>query len=108
MYGERREPKVTGKPPAGRLPCKKVKKRAEAIALQLLARIKSTSSTGCELITNLASGNFPQGNHQQLLDSITKKLWPLGKDITFVPGHGPTSTFGHEMLTNPFVGGRYG
>jgi hydroxyacylglutathione hydrolase len=52
--------------------------------------------------------DFPQGNHQQLLDSITEKLLPLGKDITFVPGHGPCSTFGHEMLTNPFVGGRYG
>ena len=52
--------------------------------------------------------DFPQGNHQQLLASITGKLWPLGKDITFIPGHGPCSTFGHEMLTNPFVGGRYG
>ena len=47
--------------------------------------------------------DFPQGNHQHLLDSITGKLWPLGDDITFVPGHGPTSTFGHERLTNPFV-----
>jgi len=52
--------------------------------------------------------DFPRGNHQQLLDSITNKLWPLGKDITFIPGHGPCSTFGHEMLTNPFVGSRYG
>ncbi|WJT00168.1 MBL fold metallo-hydrolase [Novosphingobium humi] len=52
--------------------------------------------------------DFPRGNHQQLIDSITKKLWPLGKDITFVPGHGPCSTFGHEMLTNPFVGSIYG
>ena len=47
--------------------------------------------------------DFPQGNHQQLLDSITQKLWPLGDDITFLPGHGPTSTFGHERRTNPFV-----
>ena len=47
--------------------------------------------------------DFPQGNHQQLLDSITGKLWPLGDDITFIPGHGPTSTFGHERQTNPFV-----
>jgi glyoxylase-like metal-dependent hydrolase (beta-lactamase superfamily II) len=52
--------------------------------------------------------DFPKGNHQQLLDSITEKLWPLGKDVTFIPGHGPCSTFGHEMLTNPFVGSRYG
>jgi hydroxyacylglutathione hydrolase len=47
--------------------------------------------------------DFPQGNHQQLIDSITQKLWPLGDDVTFVPGHGPTSTFGHERQTNPFV-----
>jgi hydroxyacylglutathione hydrolase len=50
--------------------------------------------------------DFPQGNHQQLLDSITQKLWPLGDDITFVPGHGPTSTFGHERQTNPYVADR--
>jgi hydroxyacylglutathione hydrolase len=51
--------------------------------------------------------DFPQGNHQHLLDSITGKLWPLGDDITFVPGHGPTSTFGHERLTNPFVADKH-
>ncbi len=47
--------------------------------------------------------DFPRGNHQQLLDSITQKLWPLGDDITFLPGHGPTSTLGQERRTNPFV-----
>lgn len=47
--------------------------------------------------------DFPQGNHQQLIDSITGKLWPLGDEVTFVPGHGPTSTFGQERRTNPFV-----
>ena len=47
--------------------------------------------------------DFPQGNHQHLLDSITGKLWPLGDDVSFVPGHGETSTFGQERRTNPFV-----
>lgn len=47
--------------------------------------------------------DFPLGNHQQLIDSITQKLWPLGSDITFVPGHGPVSTFGRERLTNGYV-----
>ena len=50
--------------------------------------------------------DFPGGNHQQLLDSITGKLWPLGDDITFIPGLGPTSTFGHERRTNPFLADR--
>ena len=47
--------------------------------------------------------DFPLGNHQDLLDAITGKLWPLGDDVTFLPGHGPTSTFGRERQTNPFV-----
>ena len=47
--------------------------------------------------------DFPRGNHQQLVDSITQRLWPLGDDITFVPGHGDTSTFGWERKTNPYV-----
>jgi glyoxylase-like metal-dependent hydrolase (beta-lactamase superfamily II) len=50
--------------------------------------------------------DFPRGNHQQLLDSITQRLWPMGDDTRFVPGHGPMSTFGHERATNPFVGDR--
>lgn len=52
--------------------------------------------------------DFPQSNHQELIDSIQKKLFPLGDEITFVPGHGPTSTFGQERATNPFVSGRAG
>jgi hydroxyacylglutathione hydrolase len=47
--------------------------------------------------------DFPMGNHQDLIDSITLKLWPLGEDTTFVPGHGPTSTFGQERKTNAYV-----
>ncbi|MFM6930990.1 MAG: MBL fold metallo-hydrolase [Novosphingobium sp.] len=47
--------------------------------------------------------DFPRGNHADLVASITERLWPLGNDVTFIPGHGPTSTFGHERLTNPFV-----
>jgi glyoxylase-like metal-dependent hydrolase (beta-lactamase superfamily II) len=47
--------------------------------------------------------DFPRGNHQQLIDSITQKLWPLGSETAFVPGHGPMSTFGHERKTNGYV-----
>ncbi len=47
--------------------------------------------------------DFPRGNHQELLDSITQKLWPLGKDMRFIPGHGQMSTFGQERLTNNYV-----
>jgi hydroxyacylglutathione hydrolase len=48
--------------------------------------------------------DFPMGNHQQLIESITKRLWPMGGETAFVPGHGPMSTFGHERATNPFCG----
>ncbi|MDD2875406.1 MAG: MBL fold metallo-hydrolase [Azoarcus sp.] len=48
--------------------------------------------------------DFPRGDHQTLINSIRNKLFPLGDDITFVPGHGPTSTFGEERESNPFVG----
>ena len=48
--------------------------------------------------------DFPRGDHATLIHSIRSKLWPLGDNVGFVPGHGPTSTFGHERLTNPFVG----
>ena len=47
--------------------------------------------------------DFPKGDYNQLISSITEKLWPLGLDITFIPGHGPTSTFEQEKKTNPFV-----
>jgi hydroxyacylglutathione hydrolase len=47
--------------------------------------------------------DFPMGNHQQLIDSITQRLWPLGGETAFVPGHGPMSTFAHERKTNGFV-----
>lgn len=47
--------------------------------------------------------DFPRGNHAQLIDSIKNRLLPLGDDIEFIPGHGPTSTFGNERRFNPFL-----
>jgi glyoxylase-like metal-dependent hydrolase (beta-lactamase superfamily II) len=47
--------------------------------------------------------DLPRGNWQQLIDAITTRLWPLGDDMQFVPGHGPMSSFGWERKTNPYV-----
>lgn len=47
--------------------------------------------------------DFLRGDHQALIDSIRTKLLPQGDDITFIPGHGPMSTFGAERQTNPFL-----
>ncbi len=48
--------------------------------------------------------DFPRGNHADLLRSIRKRLFPLGDDVRFIPGHGPMSSLGAERRANPFVG----
>lgn len=45
----------------------------------------------------------PDGNLPLLIHSIRNKLFPLGDDVSFVPGHGRASTIGHERRSNPFV-----
>ena len=47
--------------------------------------------------------DLPGGNYQQLIDSVKNKLWPLGDNVDFIPGHGPVSTFKAERSSNPFV-----
>lgn len=47
--------------------------------------------------------NFPRGDQATLIRSIVEHLWPLGPDMQFIPGHGPTGTFGEERQSNPFV-----
>lgn len=49
--------------------------------------------------------DFPGGDHDTLIDSITQRLWPMGDDTVFIPGHGPESTFGRERRSNPYVRG---
>ena len=52
--------------------------------------------------------DFPRGNHAELISSIREKLFPVGDEVHFIPGHGPMSTFGIERRTNPFVADRRG
>ena len=47
--------------------------------------------------------DFPRGDHYALITCIKQRLLPLGDDVEFIPGHGPTSTLGHERETNPFI-----
>lgn len=47
--------------------------------------------------------DFPGGDHDTLIASITGRLWPMGEDVIFVPGHGPESSFGEERRSNPYV-----
>lgn len=47
--------------------------------------------------------DFPLGDAQALQRSIRYRLFPLGDDVNFVPGHGPMSSFGEERRHNPYV-----
>jgi glyoxylase-like metal-dependent hydrolase (beta-lactamase superfamily II) len=47
--------------------------------------------------------DFPKGNFDDLVTAITTRLWPLGGETAFVPGHGPMSTFARERQMNPYV-----
>jgi len=53
---------------------------------------------------SIGRSDFPKGDQATLVRSIREKLFPLGDDVTFFPGHGPTSTFGEERASNPYVG----
>ena len=52
---------------------------------------------------SVGRSDLPRGNHFQLVRSITERLWPLGDDMRFVPGHGQMSSFGWERKCNPYV-----
>ncbi|WP_119393826.1 MBL fold metallo-hydrolase [Salinibius halmophilus] len=47
--------------------------------------------------------DFPQGNHEQLMQSIQQQLLTLPDETTVVSGHGPTTTIGKERRSNPFI-----
>lgn len=47
--------------------------------------------------------DLPGGDGELLFAGIREKLFPLGDDITVLPGHGPPTTIGEERRTNPFV-----
>ena len=49
--------------------------------------------------------DLPGGNHAQLIRAIREKVLPLGDDVAFIPGHGPTGTLGEERASNPFLRG---
>jgi hydroxyacylglutathione hydrolase len=52
---------------------------------------------------SIGRSDFPRGDHAALIRSIRERLFPLGDDVRFLPGHGPMSTFGEERRSNPYV-----
>jgi len=43
------------------------------------------------------------GSYEALIESITRKIIPLGDDVVVYPGHGSSTTIEHERKSNPFL-----
>lgn len=54
-------------------------------------------------VGSIGRTDFPGGDHETLLDSIRERLWPMGDDTVFIPGHGPEGNFAQERRSNPYV-----
>ena len=61
----------------------------------------------CLFAGSIGRTDLPGGSSEQLMDSLLNKIAPLGDDVVVYSGHGPTTTIGHERLTNPFLTGVY-
>jgi len=46
--------------------------------------------------------DFAYGDQDELIRSITRKLFTLKDDTVIYPGHGEPSTIGEEKKSNPF------
>lgn len=55
-------------------------------------------------VGSIGRTDLPRGDHGELIQSIRTKVWPMGDQTVFIPGHGPEGRVGQERLHNPFVG----
>lgn len=75
------------------------------ISLKGDGRVFTGDTLFCE---GIGRTDFPYGSEEDILRSIKKKLFTLDDDYIVYPGHGPSSTIGHEKTNNPFVTGNRG
>ncbi len=47
--------------------------------------------------------DLPGGDYRQIMNSLFQKIIPLGGDVQVYPGHGPSTSIGHEVQNNPFI-----
>ena len=72
----------------------------------LLLRHEKLVITGDTLFADsVGRTDLPGGSHDLLMASIREKLMPLDDDTVVWPGHGPSSTIGHERRFNPYING---
>ena len=94
-------------------PSASARRRRASSTRPATARARAASSSRSERLLftgdTLFSGSvgrtdLPGGDFDALLTSIQEKLFPLGDDVRFHPGHGPAGLIGEERRSNPFVG----
>jgi hydroxyacylglutathione hydrolase len=61
----------------------------------------------CLFAGSIGRTDLPGGSTEQLMDSLYKKILPLGDDVEVLSGHGSNTTIGYERRTNPFLTGAY-
>jgi hydroxyacylglutathione hydrolase len=61
----------------------------------------------CLFAGSIGRTDLPGGDYEQLMDSILNKIIALGDDFTVYSGHGPETTTGDELISNPFLNGTY-
>lgn len=59
----------------------------------------------CLFLGSVGRSDLPGGDHDQLIDSITRNIMSLDDETVVYSGHGPETTVGHEKQTNPFLTG---
>jgi glyoxylase-like metal-dependent hydrolase (beta-lactamase superfamily II) len=52
---------------------------------------------------SVGRSDFPGGSHEQLIDSIKRKLLILPDSTVVYSGHGPVTTIGEERINNPWL-----
>jgi hydroxyacylglutathione hydrolase len=74
--------------------------------ISLIHHPSNTAIVGDSLFNgSIGRTDFPGSSFETLADSIRRQLYTLDPSTRVYPGHGPTTTVGHEMRTNPFVPG---
>lgn len=61
----------------------------------------------CLFSGTIGRTDLPGGDYGQLIESITANILSLGDDFTVYCGHGPETTIGDEIASNPFLNGVY-
>ncbi len=70
-------------------------------------KMRKVFSGDCLFAGSIGRTDLPGGDYEQLINSITDKILPLGDDVTVYSGHGDDTNIGHEKATNPFLTGAY-